>query len=228
MKIAILNYSGNVGKTTLARDLFKYRLPDYELITIESVNSDGEEDMIIRGEDGDKIYEELLLNDNIILDIGSSNLESFFKTTEKEFEIIKSIDMFVIPSTQNKKQQQDTLKTLNSLIHAGVNLSNIHVIGNQVIREADKTLEESFDTILSAKSKLFFNFDLNHAIERHDLGERKLADIISDVDYRSKMEEAKLADDKEKARKYAQKYIRQKKIHSLNKHYQMIFNKLMG
>jgi hypothetical protein len=36
-----MNFSGNVGKTTLARDLFKPRLTDYKLISVEEANEDG-------------------------------------------------------------------------------------------------------------------------------------------------------------------------------------------
>lgn len=103
MKIAVLNYSGNVGKTTLSRDMLYYNLQNYDLVTIESVNSDGKEKVIIRGEDGDKIYTELLVTDDLILDIGSSNLENYLKNSEIENELISSIDLFVIPVTAEKK-----------------------------------------------------------------------------------------------------------------------------
>ena len=40
MKIAVINFSGNVGKTTIARHLLLPRIPGAELITVESVNAD--------------------------------------------------------------------------------------------------------------------------------------------------------------------------------------------
>lgn len=110
MKIAVLNYSGNVGKTTLARDLLHFYLQDHELVTIESINSDGKEKVVIRGDDGDKIYTELLVTDNLILDIGSSNLESYLKNSEKESEFISSIDLFIIPVTAEKKTTSRYIK----------------------------------------------------------------------------------------------------------------------
>ncbi|MGY0400297.1 MAG: hypothetical protein ACWIPH_10365 [Ostreibacterium sp.] len=39
----------HMGKTTIARDIFAYRLPSYELISIESTNEDGKERAIIHG-----------------------------------------------------------------------------------------------------------------------------------------------------------------------------------
>lgn len=39
MKIAVLNFSGNVGKSTIARHLLLPRIPGAELIAIESINA---------------------------------------------------------------------------------------------------------------------------------------------------------------------------------------------
>ena len=40
MKIAVINFSGNVGKFTIARHLLLPRIPGAEVITIESLNAD--------------------------------------------------------------------------------------------------------------------------------------------------------------------------------------------
>ncbi len=47
MKIAVMNFSGNVGKSTIAQHLLLPRMADAELITVESINSDdsGQEPM---------------------------------------------------------------------------------------------------------------------------------------------------------------------------------------
>lgn len=230
MKIALLNYSGNVGKTTLARDLLKFRLPSYELITIESSNADGKEEVIIRGEDGDKLYTELLLSDDIILDIGSSNLEAFFKSNQKESEILSNIDKFIIPVTPELKQQQDTIKTIKDLLSNGIKVRQIYIIANQVIIDDFIKLSDVFDDLTSATKALKIDFNFKYAIERHDLytNGKILAEMLSDEDYRAKMEEAKAQGDKENARILANKYIRQKKIQKLNEHYQMIFDEIFG
>ena len=39
MKIAVINFSGNVGKTTVARHLLLPRIQGAELISVESVNT---------------------------------------------------------------------------------------------------------------------------------------------------------------------------------------------
>ena len=40
MKVAVINFSGNVGKSTIARHLLTPRIEGAELISIESINAD--------------------------------------------------------------------------------------------------------------------------------------------------------------------------------------------
>jgi hypothetical protein len=50
MKIAVINFSGNVGKTTIARHLLLPRLPaGTELISVESINADEGQGQSLRG-----------------------------------------------------------------------------------------------------------------------------------------------------------------------------------
>lgn len=226
MKIAVLNYSGNVGKTTLARDLLHLNMQDHELITIESVNSDGREQMIIRGDDGDKIYTELLITDNLILDIGSSNLENYLKNSEKESEFISGIDLFIVPVTPEKKQQADTLKTVRDIFALGAS-QNIEIIFNQVADNQD--VKEIFSDLVSSLKKLDVKTNFENSIFRHDLYSRghQLSELISNENYRELMEEAKRNGNNDLAREYASKFIRQKKINSLRDCYKKIFSNII-
>ncbi|EFE9232310.1 transcriptional regulator, partial [Escherichia coli] len=55
MRIAVLNYSGNVGKTTISQHMLLPRL-NYEILRIETLNSDGEGNgQKMAAEDFDKI-----------------------------------------------------------------------------------------------------------------------------------------------------------------------------
>lgn len=225
MKIAVLNYSGNVGKTTIARDLLHYNLQDYDLVTIESINSDGKEHMIIRGDDRDKIYTEILVNDDLILDIGSSNLESYLKSSEKEEDFIDAIDMFVIPVTPQKKQQADTIKTVRDVYSLGA--SNIHVIFNQVAEDSEVSV--IFSDLISALNKLEIKVNEDNFIFQHNLYSRghQLSELIDNEDYLSLMKEAKSIGENQLSREYAQKFIHQKKVNSLHDAYRKIFNRIM-
>ena len=50
MKVAVINFSGNVGKTTIARHLLVPRMAGAELIAVESINADEGQATAIRGE----------------------------------------------------------------------------------------------------------------------------------------------------------------------------------
>ena len=228
MRIAVLNYSGNVGKTTLSRDLLKYRMPDHQIITVDSVNSDGKETLVIRGDKGDDIYTEMLLNENIILDIGSSNLDSFIHSTEKESEIIESIDLFVIPVTGEKKQQADSIKTMQDILIMGVQPEQIRIVFNQVNDNIDP--KEVFEQVILAARKLNIPVNTENLIFRHDLytNGQSLEDMISTTDYKSKMQESKAAGQQEKAREYAIKHVRQRKLASLDQRLADIFARIMS
>ena len=83
MKRAILNYSGSIGKTTIAAHLLYPRMPSSAFFAIESINQSAldlgiAEVKTMRGREVGDLIEELVLEDVAIIDIGASNIESFF------------------------------------------------------------------------------------------------------------------------------------------------------
>lgn len=230
MKIALINYSGNVGKTTIARDVFKRRLPAYEVVSVESVNNDGQESVIIRGDDGENLHVEIIYNDGLILDIGSSNLEAFFRSSAKEAEILNRIDLFVLPVTPERKQQQDTIKTIKDLLEAKVAPSKIYVICNQVVIDPLNPVEEIFSVLKKVTAQYKISMDFRNIIEKHTLysSGRNISEMLSEEDFMAKMQEAKTAGNREEARKYAVKIARQSSLRNLDKKYQEIFDRLMN
>lgn len=46
MKVVIINFSGNVGKSTIAAHLLKPRIPNASVFSIESINSGADSDGI--------------------------------------------------------------------------------------------------------------------------------------------------------------------------------------
>ena len=49
MKLAVINFSGNVGKTTVARHLLAPRIRGCQFVSVESINADESEPLTIRG-----------------------------------------------------------------------------------------------------------------------------------------------------------------------------------
>ena len=73
MKIAVINFSGNVGKSTIARNLLAPRIPDSEVFAVETINSDGTEDETMKGKEFGDLLEALQLMDSAVVDLGASS-----------------------------------------------------------------------------------------------------------------------------------------------------------
>ncbi|MEB4733978.1 hypothetical protein OXV40_33565, partial [Burkholderia contaminans] len=87
--IAVVNCSGNVGKTMVTRELLAPRLPDLSVMQVESINAD-EAAVAVGGRDKsgpetmiaaqfDVLHEALMLGQALIVDIGASNVEEYLK-----------------------------------------------------------------------------------------------------------------------------------------------------
>ena len=118
MKIAVMNFSGNVGKTTVAGHLPKPRMGDAPIFSIESLNVDAAADGLdvekLRGKKFGELQEQLMRLDAAIVDVGASNFEDFLKMMQQYAGSHEEFDCFVIPVVKEKKQQADTVNT-NSL-----------------------------------------------------------------------------------------------------------------
>jgi hypothetical protein len=68
LRIAIINISGNTGKTTVAMHGVDNALPDAEIICVESLNEipkiDGQNLTTMKAEEADKLFEKMLISRN--------------------------------------------------------------------------------------------------------------------------------------------------------------------
>ena len=81
MKIATVNYSGSVGKTVTTSHLLAPRIPDAEIIAVESTNESAADLGLnveqMRGGQFGRLFRKLLMTDTAIVDVGASNIEDF-------------------------------------------------------------------------------------------------------------------------------------------------------
>lgn len=147
MKIAVINFSGNVGKTTVARHLLLPRIPGAELIAVESLNADEGEGQAMRGRQFGELQEYLQTIDNAVVDIGASNVEELLGLMRRYRGSHEDFDAFVIPTVPALKQQQDTIATLVDLSQLGVTESRLKLVFNMV--EYDSDVPQSFYTLLT-------------------------------------------------------------------------------
>ncbi|MDP2261798.1 MAG: StbB family protein [Hydrogenophaga sp.] len=137
MKIAVINFSGNVGKTTVARHLLLPRIDGAELIAIESLNADEGQSQALRGRQFGELQEYLQTIDHAVVDIGASNVEELLGLMQRYRGSHEDFDGFVVPTVPALKQQQDTIATLVELARMGVPAAKIRLVFNMVDRGVD-------------------------------------------------------------------------------------------
>jgi hypothetical protein len=147
MKIAVINFSGNVGKTTVARHLLLPRLDGCECIAVESLNADDGQGQALRGRQFGELQEYLQTVDRAVVDIGASNVEDFLALMRRYRGSHDDFDCFVVPTVPSLKQQQDTIATLAELARLGVPSSRLRLVFNMV--DDGVEVSQAFDTVLA-------------------------------------------------------------------------------
>lgn len=147
MKVAVINFSGNVGKTTVARHLLLPRIPGAELISVESVNADEGKTQSLRGEQFAELQEYLQTVESAVVDIGASNVDELLFLMQSYRGSHEDFDCFVVPTVPPLKQQQDTLATLIELARLGVPPSRLKMVFNMT--EAGRSVEQTFFLVLA-------------------------------------------------------------------------------
>ena len=147
MKLAVINFSGNVGKSTVARHLLAPRIPGCHLVAVESINADDGQAMTIRGRQFGQLQEYLQTVSDLVVDVGASNVEDLLALMRRYSGSHMDFDGFVVPSVPPRKQQQDTAATLAELARIGVPARRIRLLFNQL--EEDTPVEQAFETLLA-------------------------------------------------------------------------------
>jgi hypothetical protein len=207
-RIAVLNFSGNVGKTTLATHLFAPRLSNPKLISVESLNIDGAGEGIdverMRGTKFGEIQRELWMHEgNAVVDVGASNVEAFMKSMSQFAGSHEDYTLFAVPAIKDKKAQGDTINTIRALSDLGVSADRIKLIFNRL--DVDESAEDEFPGLFGFhEADGLFTLLPTAVIRANDVFERlkgrgkTLSDVINDkTDYRSKFTASSSEDDKD-------------------------------
>ena len=197
MKVAVINFSGNVGKTTVARHLLAPRIAGAKVIAIESINADDGQTDALRGRQFGELQEYLQTVDNVVVDIGASNVEDLLGLMRKYRGSHEDFDYFVIPTVPALKQQQDTTATLAELIRIGIPAAKLRVVFNQV--EDDVKISETFDALLAfieenppAHASTLCRLGANEIYERVKGTGAGLAELANDkTDYKALIAQAR-------------------------------------
>lgn len=202
MKVAVLNYSGSVGKTIVASHLLAPRMNHAPIFAVETTNETAADLGLdidqLRGEQFGKLFRDLLRLHDAIVDVGASNIEDFLSAMTRYEGAYEEIDFFVLPVIGTGKAQRETIKTITALSNLGVASDRIRVLFNRV--ESD--VEEEFLPVLTYASKTeAFVANPQALIYENEVFElladarTSIADVLADqTDYRSLLRQADPSD----------------------------------
>lgn len=200
MRIATISISGNVGKTTLAKNLFYPRLPGADVFEIESLNTGlklkSASIKSLRASSYGALVDSIMLSESAIIDIGASNIEGVLKEMQELDGSHEDFDYFVIPVVKDRKIIEESVKTALLLSGLGVPGEKIKMVFNRFPKDMD--LQEVFGQVFkiandgkfsaSKEAVIYENpvyAELNKLeISLHELNEDK-------TDYRALLKEAK-------------------------------------
>jgi MinD-like ATPase involved in chromosome partitioning or flagellar assembly len=198
MKIAVINFSGNVGKSTIARHLLSARMPGAAVVSVESINADSASEHTIRGGAFGQLQQDLQLEDKVIVDVGASNVEQFLALMRQYDESYDDYDLFVVPTVPAPKQQKDTQECIKELAKIGVPAHKIFIIFNQV--EPGQDVADVFEPVLNFvrnTPRCNCNADLDSVIYKNDVfallraSGQSVTDVLADTtDFKAQIREA--------------------------------------
>ncbi|HDR9474430.1 P-loop NTPase family protein [Burkholderia multivorans] len=211
-KIAVINLSGNVGKTTLATNWLKASRPEATFISVELHNASvateiestkAEEFSASEFRD---IFRSIMMKDDVIVDVGASNVVQFMTELTRYKSAIGELDLIIVPTVPADKQQKDTIATIEWLSKLGFPANKIRIVFNMYNGgEANLPVEYVYSQIAgyaATEGKNKATYEPHIVIKQSevfDLVRRKnIRELAEDqTDWRAKRAEAKAAGDME-------------------------------
>lgn len=202
MQVAIINTSGNVGKTTLAKHFLAPML-NAERVSIEDLNSgDGEADIELGSKKFKSFASELMANPDLhyVIDIGASSVAAVLQHFHWLEETRANVDFWVIPVTPMTKVCKDSIGTVAKLRELGIPPGRIVLIPNNVDQGEAESADETFKDVYALRAIGVFVCDqgvLSNAVFE-DLKDSKenVFDVANDTtDFRAEIAAARAAGD---------------------------------
>lgn len=238
--IAVLSFTGKVGKSTVSSYLLYPHMPEAKIIRLETINESGhsgaDEEKKMKGRDLEKLQLALSKTKSAIVDVGSSNVESFVLALNQQGNAHLDFDYFVVPveaSAAKQNEIEEAVKTLSALAGMGIEPERIKVVFTKLLVDAD--LEEEMRILINFhKKNPIFTLDKNAVIHQTPafkaLGDVKksFAEMLADkTDYRKAIKDIPLENEKDRAAVVklmrAQGYVK-----TLELEMNQVFNVLFG
>ena len=159
--VMVTNFSGNVGKTTITKNLLGPNLFDVKLFAVEDINAGHNQGEAVQlsADETRKILESVIeasFEQDVIVDIGASNVSNFF-THLKTFDDFQSfVTAVIIPTEPSEKVQVDTVSTMKYLLNdLAFPPEKLKVIINKApVRDTETRSLETFKTVYDCAFEL--------------------------------------------------------------------------
>lgn len=185
MNVVIVNFSGNVGKSTICNYLLMPRIKADVVVAVETINDTELDNVeVLKGEHFKTLLASIDSSENAIVDVGSSNVEDFF-TQAKKLKALSEFDFFIIPVTPPLKQQIDTVNTIDFLLSQAVDKEKIIVVFNMVSDIDD--FDSIFKKLLDFSEIAGFSLNENLIISENEFyaankdSGKTIEDIVNDA-----------------------------------------------
>ncbi len=249
MKILVINSTGNVGKSFLAREVLYPLLPEEKaLYEIEKFNKGNEKFLgknvnykLIEPDKLGDLVSELLVTENAVIDVGASSADKFLKLG-KEHGIFDFADMVVVPTVLEAKQIADTGEVIKKLEEVTAS-DKIFIVFNRVSNEldSDKAIEdnEHYNTLKSSLAGSDVECDPEYRLKNYDVVDKisklelSIADVLADkTDYMKEIEKIKNDENMPKEEKLKlvkdlyDKHLVQKRAKEMQKDFERLATRL--
>ncbi len=215
MKVAVINYSGSVGKTLVSTYLLAPRMKDVKFFSVKTINQSatdlGIEDVVsFKGDDFSKMIEDIIFEDSAIIDIGASNVEQFLMSMSRFDGRANEFDLYFIPVTKENKAIKEIMKTAHTLNKAGVEKDKIVFVLNRITpgEDVEKVLEAIFSFIKETnigkidKNSVIYDSKVYEYLAHHKIS----FESLTEEDTEEFKVRAKQYNDVDERRKMARRY----------------------
>ena len=152
--VAVINKTGNVGKTTIGSCMIAPRLPDLAIVVyVENTNHIPNQlpppvGKVYGAQEFGDVESELLkaiqTGKSCLIDFGAADFNTIMDMLSQYTEVRDCVDAFIIPCTPSGKELIDSQVTINSLIDLGVPPEKIRVLFNRVMSRDKHNLKRLF------------------------------------------------------------------------------------
>jgi hypothetical protein len=116
-------------------------MPGAPIFAVESINETAEvygaNVEKIRGEKFQKLYKEIMMLDDAIIDVGASNVVAFQEGMLRYHNSQEEFSAFIVPTTSGTKEQKETIAMIETLSALGIEPSRIKVVCNRVLEDVE-------------------------------------------------------------------------------------------